>query len=86
MIPGSNIAEWRSVVPWTTNEQVERDLIISRVTCPENNTVEERDYRIPEPSRFIKKGREALDKIQPLRDRPSYHGSIKRSADHCTGL
>ncbi|MBL7112438.1 MAG: nucleotidyl transferase AbiEii/AbiGii toxin family protein [Bacteroidales bacterium] len=30
MIPRSNITEWRSYTPWTTNEQVEQDLVISR--------------------------------------------------------
>ncbi len=30
MIPRANIVEWRSVVPWKTDAQVEQDLIISR--------------------------------------------------------
>lgn len=31
MIPRAFITEWRSVAPWQTNEQVEQDLLISRV-------------------------------------------------------
>ena len=30
MIPRAYIAEWRSVVPWQLNEQVEQDLLLSR--------------------------------------------------------
>lgn len=31
MIPKDYIAEWRSVAPWTTDAQVEQDLVLSRV-------------------------------------------------------
>lgn len=30
MIPKPYIAKWKDHAPWTTNEQVEQDLIISR--------------------------------------------------------
>lgn len=30
MVPRAYITEWRSFVPWKSNEQVEQDLIISR--------------------------------------------------------
>lgn len=30
MIPRPHIAKWRDQAPWTTNEQVEQDLIISK--------------------------------------------------------
>jgi predicted nucleotidyltransferase component of viral defense system len=30
MIPEAFISEWRNIAPWSTNEQVEQDLIISR--------------------------------------------------------
>ncbi len=30
MIPRAYITEWRSVAPWSTNAQVEQDLVISR--------------------------------------------------------
>jgi predicted nucleotidyltransferase component of viral defense system len=33
MIPQAYITEWSSVAPWPANEQIEQDLIISRVLC-----------------------------------------------------
>ena len=31
MIPRANITAWRTIAPWPDNEQVEQDLVISRV-------------------------------------------------------
>ncbi len=31
MIPRANITAWRTIAPWPSNEQVEQDLVISRV-------------------------------------------------------
>jgi len=31
MIPKASILEWQNVAPWQTDEQIEQDLIISRV-------------------------------------------------------
>lgn len=33
MIPKANITEWRAYAPWASDEQVEQDLILSRVLC-----------------------------------------------------
>jgi len=30
MIPRAHITEWRNLAPWSTNAQVEQDLVISR--------------------------------------------------------
>lgn len=33
MIPKIHIIEWRNYAPWHTDEQVEQDLILSRILC-----------------------------------------------------
>ena len=40
MIPIDFITEWRQVAPWPSNEQVEQDLIISRVIVETFNQVQ----------------------------------------------
>lgn len=40
MIPRANITAWRNVAPWPTNEQIEQDLVLSRIQVGLfNNTV-----------------------------------------------
>jgi len=33
MIPQANIIEWRAYAPWASDEQVEQDLLLSRILC-----------------------------------------------------
>jgi predicted nucleotidyltransferase component of viral defense system len=33
MIPKANIIEWRACAPWSSDEQVEQDLLLSRILC-----------------------------------------------------